>query len=331
MKSLIFSALLLLWTRAHGLSPDALLARQSIMDALRDGVPEGRYTCAGSSARRIGEACEALEQAAPEAVPGFPRDLMLVDGVWRLAYSSNVLQGGGPLLRLLPDTLSTPLLDLADSSPFSPSGISQTIDVMERTVINSVTLSPWPGGVIGDVLSGGLPVVGGVLGKLKGASVSLELDHSFKVDGDGADGGPKQWAASSEINMQLRSVRRSLSGMESDDDMRESGALDDVVSMVSGFIPAETAYDVPQLLRDLPDVTKAGVFATTYVDESMRIARGASAGQELRIFVRDVIEDSSDASEESTQGTFQGDESIEGSLNMRKADFEDEMDFIPSD
>jgi len=224
--------------------------------------------CSPADLRRVSDACAALERAAPDGQPGFPRDLMLVDGRWRLRFTSTDPLG---LLESVPDgmlgsapPLPGPLQSLIDGSPLKPISVEQRIDVMGRRVINCVELAPWPSGPIGDALAAAPGPLGDTLGALRQATVVLELDHSFSVPGDGS-AGRRQAAASSTINLSLETVRRTL---------------DSAGDGLPSLIPRDSTYSLPQLLQP------SGSFETTFADESLRICRGGWPSNEIRVFER---------------------------------------------
>jgi len=62
------------------------------------------------------------------------------------------------------------------------------VDVMRRRVVNVVTLSPWPSGMVGSMLTGVGGPFGDLIAELQSAQVTLELDHSFTAEGDGFSG-----------------------------------------------------------------------------------------------------------------------------------------------
>jgi len=269
------SSLLALAAFATSLSPRAQLLRL---------VPRSGFA-APAQATEIDAAARALEESAE--APGFPRDLMEIEGRWRLLYTSS------PALAL-PAGLPPPF-DLA-SSPLAPRAVEQRIDVMGRRVVNCVTLRPWPGGdengftnAIGDALRG-LPGVGAAIGALEGAEIELELDHAFTVDGDGADGGAKRAAGTSTVRLELEEVRRNL-----------AGAGDGLPAA----LPRETSYKLGPLSA-VSSLGSAGEFSTTFVDAGLRISRGGWPLEELRVFEKVVnCFDGEDADECELEGIGQ--------------------------
>ena len=247
---------------ATALSPRAQLLRL---------VPRSGFA-APAQATEIDAAARALEESAE--APGFPRDLMEIEGRWRLLYTSS------PALAL-PAGLPPPF-DLA-SSPLAPRAVEQRIDVMGRRVVNCVTINPWP---VGDDVPGGallesLPILGGPIAALAKASVRLELDHKFDVEGDGADGGPRRAAGTNRIAIALERVERTLSGLD------ESAS-----PLFATLLPTESRLEVPEPVKAFNAALAStalggGLFDTTYCDESIRISRGTSPiARELRVFVK---------------------------------------------
>ena len=104
---------------------------------------------------------------------------------------------------------------LEASEASAPRAVSQRIDVIKRRVVNEVALAPWPrGNSIADTLAAAPGPLGSLLTALQQATVRLELDHAFSVEGDGsAGGGRRQAAAGSVVDLRLESVVRTLSGL----------------------------------------------------------------------------------------------------------------------
>ena len=162
--------------------------------------PAALFQTSKDDCRRVSEACEALERVAALDRPGFPRDLMLVDGRWRCIYTSAGVS-----------VVPTPVLKLVGASPLGglmPTRVEQRVDVMGRRVVNCVDLCPWPSGPLGNVLAGAPGPLGNTLSALREATISLELDHAFSVAGDGSKGGRRQAAASATIEVRLEEVCR---------------------------------------------------------------------------------------------------------------------------
>jgi len=246
-------------------------------------------------AARIEEACRELESASP--TPAWPRDLMVLDGRWRLLYSSSLA---------LPLPPVDPLLSAVESLPLAPRDVEQCIDVVDRRVVNVVSLAPWPAGPA-DFMAA-LPVIGETLATLQKSAVTLELDHTFTVEGEGgSSGGARKAAAGSVVELRLEEVRRTLSTGGADGDVLDTSGLDMLNPQVRsavrqqqqqqqqgsgdelllGLIPKESKYSLPAPLSLLA----AGGFDTPYADARVRISRstGGVAGSalgELRIFER---------------------------------------------
>ena len=230
--------------------------------------------CSPRQARQIVRACEALEEAAADVRPSFPRDLMQVDGTWQLAFTS----AANAAPEFVPDDLLPPeppgplrsLLSGLREGPLSPRQISQQINVLDRRIVNCVTLSPWPTGGVGSMLAAAPGPLGEVLTGLSEGSIRLELDHRFSVTGDGSDGRARRAAGTSSIQLALERVSRTLDAPTS-----APGSLADL-------IPRETAYDIPSPLQGA--VTRS--FDTLYVDDRLRICRGPLG--ELSVFERET-------------------------------------------
>lgn len=277
--------------------------RASLFSAL---PPYGQgLVCSPVELRRVSDACAALERAAPNSKPGFPRDLMLVDGRWRLRFTSTDPLG---LLESVPDgmlraapQLPGPLQNIIDGSPLKPTSVEQRIDVMGRRVVNCVELAPWPNGPISDALAAAPGPLGDTLGALRQATVVLELDHSFSVPGDGA-AGRRQAAASSTINLSLETARRTLNS---------------VGDGLPSLIPRDSEYSLPQLLQP------SGSFETTFADESLRICRGGWPSNEIRVFER--VPEAGAEAEAGAEGAAE-ELSFEEELWSEDID-----DFVPSD
>ena len=247
-------------------------ARANLLQVLSREIPvPERFTASLEGNAKIEEAVAALEAAATdEERPSFPRDLMQLDGTWTLKYTNNAPPPP-------PDWVPAAAGNLAGRD------VCQRIDVMGRRVVNCVTINPWP---VGDDVPGGallesLPILGGPIAALAKASVRLELDHKFNVEGDGADGGPRRAAGTNRIAIALERVERTLSGLD------ESAS-----PLFATLLPTESRLEVPEPVKALNAALAStalggGLFDTTYCDESIRISRGTSPlARELRVFVK---------------------------------------------
>ena len=188
--------------------PGTSQAAAGLLSLIEDERLEGSFLCRSrASLSKIEAACRAVE--VEELKPALPRDLMLLDGVWKLVYSS-ALAGPLPLPAPMRDDLLLPAL-LASG----PRDITQKIDVMKRRVVNEVSIAPWPTAAAAGPLAYG--PIADLLSALQRASVRLELDHAFAVAGDGSDGRRRQVAAGSVVSLSLERVRRTLNGMPTSD------------------------------------------------------------------------------------------------------------------
>ena len=246
-----------------------------LVSLISSQVPIGTYLCSRSASRSIEDTCRALEATRPP--PSWPRDLMVLDGTWKLLYSSALAGPPQPpfvesLSALLPESFRLDSL----APPLEPRDVRQRIDVRGRRCVNSLSLK-----------------VGGPASVLFGRSeLALELDHRFAVEGEGS-GGRRQQAAGRIIDLQLERVMADVkaAGDETDDEddpNRPSPWADSITSL----LPRGGAVDLPAPISLLA----TGSFDTTYVDGALRISRGAALGPpaigqllegELRVFLRE--------------------------------------------
>uniref|UniRef100_A0A7S0IIN5 Plastid lipid-associated protein/fibrillin conserved domain-containing protein n=1 Tax=Calcidiscus leptoporus TaxID=127549 RepID=A0A7S0IIN5_9EUKA len=293
------------------LSAPALVAltSESILSLVKAELRSGSFLLRDASAAlRIDAAARELEASGVR--PAWPRDLMTIDGRWRLVYSSTLALPTVPKLPFaLPDFIS----DALEQSPFAPRGVEQQVDVVERRIINIVQLAPWPSVGPAKLLSGLPDPLGSALAQLQSSTVTLELDHKFSVEGEGGSSGSmRKAAAGSVVELRLEEVRRSLTGgkdegAEGDNDVwydmmnpverkewraqQAAAAARRTVGRGSNplldLLPAESSFDLQGPLGMLA----AGSFDTPFVDGRVRISRGHSGPlSELRIFERVDVE-----------------------------------------
>ena len=277
----------------------ALRSGAELLSLVNSELRPNRYLCSPQSAQRIEEACNSLIDGA-SARPAFPRDLMVLNGRWRLVYSSVF---GAPVAP--PDALQSllPLSTVEGSLPLFPRDVYQNIDVVGRRVVNEVAIAPFPVRPAGAELLSSVPGLGSVLATLREATVTLELDHSFSVDGEGGSGGgARRAAAGSLVEVRLESVRRALGEGEGGGD-GDGGGDDGWVDMLNPQVraqvrraatpPGATLFELPEPLRALA----SGAFDTPYADGRVRISRGVGGpgGSELRIFEREGGEEEADS------------------------------------
>ena len=189
-------------------SPAMALRSDGLLELVKAELRPSSYLLKSpSAAPKIEEACKNLE--AEGTRPAWPRDLMLLDGRWKLVYSSALALPLPPI-----EPISGPLAGLLEELPFAPREVEQRIDVEQRRVINVVRLSAWPSGGPAQLLSA-LPGIGGAISALQSAIVQLELDHNFRVEGEGgSSGGLRKAAAGSVVELQLEQLRRTLAKQE---------------------------------------------------------------------------------------------------------------------
>ena len=189
-------------------SPAMALRSDGLLELVKAELRPSSYLLKSpSAASKIEEACKNLE--AEGTAPAWPRDLMLLDGRWKLVYSSALALPLPPI-----EPISGPLAGLLEELPFAPREVEQRIDVEQRRVINVVRLSAWPSGGPAQLLSA-LPGIGGAISALQSAIVQLELDHNFRVEGEGgSSGGLRKAAAGSVVELQLEQLRRTLAKQE---------------------------------------------------------------------------------------------------------------------
>jgi hypothetical protein len=274
----------------------------ALLSMVKSELRPGSYLLRDPAAKaKIEDAVQSLE--ASSATPSWPRDLMVLDGRWRLVYSSSLALPS----TLPPVPVPDALFGLLEASPLAPRNVEQRIDVTGRRVVNVVSVAPWPAAPIQllTMLPGPL---GNTLATLQEQVVTLELDHAFSVAGEGgAGGGRRQAAAGSAVELRLERVRRTLTSASEEGAAAGASAEEEPwVDMLNpqvrasvrrseeggeggllfDLIPKESEYAFPDALGALG--AGAGEFDTPYADGTLRISRGAAAGplDELRIFER---------------------------------------------
>ena len=129
---------------AHALQATTVPERAALLSLVQQvASPTALFQTSKDDCRRVSEVCDALERSAALDRPGFPRDLMLVDGLWRCIFTSAGVS-----------VVPTPVLKLVGASPLGglmPTRVEQRVDVMGRRIVNCVDLSPWPSGPLGNV------------------------------------------------------------------------------------------------------------------------------------------------------------------------------------
>lgn len=194
----------------------ALTSAELLTNVRSEMRPSSYLLKSSTAASKIDELCRSLEDGGTR--PAWPRDLMVLDGRWKLVYSSSLALPLPPI-----EPLSDPLAGLLEELPFAPQSVEQRIDVVDRRVVNVVSLSPWPSGGPAELLSS-LPGIGGALTALKSAVVTLELDHTFSVEGEGgSSGGMRKAAAGSVVEVELQRIRRTLGKEGAEGDSSDDG------------------------------------------------------------------------------------------------------------
>lgn len=241
---------------------EAASARATLLRVVEEEVSPGQFVAeTAESGRRIAQAVEQLELSGE--APLFPRDLEVLQGVWRLKYTNNAPP---PLPRQLRDVIP---------SFGSTTSAYQKINIWGRRVVNIVCVGPPVDESLGETLLKRVPIVGQPLAK---ASVRLDLEHSFVVEGEDRS---RQLASTNRLAISLERVKRTLVG----------ASWDELPSLLRESILAKTLdVDVPAPAVAVNSVlnTFAGKFDTTYCDSEIRISRGITPlGQrELRVFVK---------------------------------------------
>lgn len=162
------------------LSTEAVVSShlERLMTLIQRTPPLGALPYDARLALEVARCTADLVDANPEACPSFPRDLMMVDGRWSLIYTS----AGTSLLEALPEAvlppelpepLSSALGGALSGSPLKPQQVSQLIDVTNRRIVNSVSLSPWPTGGISSFIASAPGPLGAAVSQLQGAQVSI--------------------------------------------------------------------------------------------------------------------------------------------------------------
>jgi len=271
----------------------AALQSSELINLCKGELRPGSYLLKGpASAQLIQDACASLESQATK--PAFPRDLMAIDGTWKLVYSATLALPTPPV-----EGAPEALFGALESFPLAPKTVEQKLDVVNRRCVNVVSLAPWPPQ---DFLGGALSLLpgplGGALETLARSSVRLELDHAFSVEGEGgSSGGRRVAAAGSVVDLNLEEVRRTLS-----EDTGASGEEEPWVDMLNpavrkqqqrqqesasgnllmDLIPRESTIELGPL-----SALAAGSFETVFCDGDVRISRGTGVlSSELRVFER---------------------------------------------
>lgn len=257
--------LILLAVRAVSLSVqtrDVSSSRARLEQTLDEEVVPGQYVSTLSGSARIEQAVAALESSrgVEDCFPLFPRDLMRIDGTWKLRYTNNA-----------PRPLPRGALDVVPSFG-TATRVFQVIDVFGRRVVNVVCVDPPADESLGETLLKRLPVFGKQLAR---AATRFDLEHSFVVDGEDR---VRQAASTNRLRIELERVSRVL-----------DGDFDGVPGIVRNLLfQPQVDLDLPPPLRAFNSLgNPAGTFDTTYCDGFLRVSRGISPiGRELRVFVK---------------------------------------------
>ena len=297
--------------------------------ALIQVLPRSGFICQGpTEVRDVCEACETLENAAKI---DYTTTTAAIDGTWRLRFTSASPYG---LLRSLPDTIDIQTLlpepirkFFIDDSVLLPSSIEQRIDNLNGRIVNCLELSPWPksndnnDNPIENVLQQALSAIPGPLSDtleaLRESKICLEFDHSFSRS--------QNVGSKDTVNVNLEIIRRNLVSSGSNNK-----------ALLPEFIPKESTYNI------LP-FQLTGSFETTYVDNTLRIARGTSFpfNDEILVFERvggagataleDEVVDSGASSKADIPDECELSYEDDGETPVVLCDDEDLAGFMPSD
>lgn len=243
---------------------DVSSARAKLLNVLEEEVLPGRFVSTTNDGnQRIDRAVTELESSLDANCPLFPRDLMTIDGVWRLKYTNNALR--------------PPPREVMDVIPSfgSSTAAFQKIDVMRRRVVNVVRVDPPVDESLGETLLKRVPIVGRALST---ATVRIDLDHSFAVDGEDRT---RQMAYTNRLAIQLERVSRKV---------QEGNTAAEMPALLKDIFFSGLDLDLPEPVVAFNSIlgNAAGQFDTTYCDEKIRISRGVSAlgRRELRVFYK---------------------------------------------